>query len=97
MDAQQIQALGRQAMALHQRGQLQEAEAIYRRLIGTAPGLFPPYFLLGMLRLQAQDSAGAASLLDRAVKLQPNDPGALLHLGLALHGQKRFAESRAGF
>ncbi len=48
MDAQQIQALGRQAMALHQQGHLHEAEAIYRRLIAAAPGLFPPYFLLGI-------------------------------------------------
>ncbi len=97
MDAQQIQALGRQAMALHQQGQLQQAETIYRRLIEAAPGLFPPYFLLGMLRLQTGDSAGAAALLDRALQLQPNDPGALLHYGLALHGQKRFVESLAAY
>ena len=95
MDAQQIQALGRQAMALHQQGQLQQAEAIYRQLIAAAPGLFPPYFLLGMLRLQTGDSAGAATLLEQALKLQPGDPGALLHYGLALHGQKRFHEALA--
>jgi len=95
VDAQQIQALGRQAMALHQHGQLHEAEAIYRRLIEAAPDLFPPHFLLGMLRLQTGDSAGAATLLEQAIKLQPRDPGALLHYGLALHGQKRFEESLA--
>ncbi|MEO8301610.1 MAG: tetratricopeptide repeat protein [Rhizomicrobium sp.] len=97
MDAQQIQALGRQAMALHQQGQLQQAEAIYRQLIAVAPGLFPPYFLLGMLRLQTGDSAAAATLLEQALKLQPNDPGALLHYGLALHGQKRFAQALGAY
>ena len=95
MDAQQIQALGRQAMALHQQGQLQQAETIYRQLIQADPGLFPPYFLLGMLRLQTGDSADAATLLEQALRLQPGDPGALLHYGLALHGQKRFEESLA--
>ena len=97
MDAQQIQALGRQAMALHQQGQLDQAEAIYRRLIEAAPGLFPPYFLLGMLRLQTGDSADAAALLGRALQLQPGDPGALLHYGLALHGQKRFEDALAAY
>lgn len=93
MQPQEIQALGRQAMALHQQGHLQQAEAIYRGLIDAAPGLFPPYFLLGMLRLQTGDSAEAAALLEKALKLQPNDPGALLHYGLALHGVKRFEEA----
>jgi protein O-GlcNAc transferase len=97
VDAQQIQVLGRQAMALHQQGQLQQAEAIYRRLIEAAPSLFPPYFLLGMLRLQTGDSAGATALLDQAVQLQPNEPGALLHYGLALHGQKRFEEALTAY
>ncbi len=97
MDAQQIQALGRQAMALHQQGQLQQAEAIYRRLIEAVPGLFPAYFMLGMLRLQTGDSAGAATLLGQALQLQPSDPGALLHYGLALHGQKRFEEALAAY
>ncbi len=97
MDAQQIQALGRQAMALHQQGQLHQAETIYRQLIAAAPGLFPPYFLLGMLRLQTGDSATAATLLGQALELQPGDPGALLHYGLALHGQKRFEEALAAY
>jgi len=95
VNAQEIQEHGRQAMALHQQGRLSEAETIYRRLIDAAPGLFPPYFLLGMLRLQTGDSTTAVTLLEQALKLQPGDPNALLHYGLALHGQKRFEDAIA--
>src|ERR1700754_3914336 len=82
-------------MIAHQQGRLVEAEAIYRRLMDAVPGLFPPYLMLGMLRLQIGDSMGALPLLDQALKLKPGDPSALLHYGLALHGQKRFEEAVA--
>ncbi len=95
MDPLEIQQLGRQAMTAHSQGRLSEAEAIYRQLIDAAPDLFPPHFLLGMLRLQTGDSATAVLLLDHALKLKPGDPGALLHYGLALHGEKRFEEALA--
>ena len=80
-------------MTLHQQGRLPEAEAIYRQLIDAAPGLFPPTFMLGMLRLQTGDYATSVTLLDQALKQSPDDPGALLHYGLALHGQKRFEDA----
>jgi predicted O-linked N-acetylglucosamine transferase (SPINDLY family) len=84
-------------MTLHQQGRLPEAEAIYRQLIDAAPGLFPPYLMLGMLRLQTGDYATSITLLDQALKLKPDDPGALLHYGLALHGQKRFEEALTAY
>ncbi|HET7086254.1 MAG TPA: tetratricopeptide repeat protein [Rhizomicrobium sp.] len=92
-----LQALGRQAMALHQTGRLDEAETLYRRIIAADPNLFPALCLLGALRLERGDSADAAALIGRALALNPHDPQAQAQYGMALIGQARFADAVTAF
>jgi predicted O-linked N-acetylglucosamine transferase (SPINDLY family) len=86
--------LGRQAVALHQQGRLAEAESLYRRILDIDGRVFPALYLLGVLRLTQGDSAGALPLLARAVDVNPRDPAAWTHYGLALQGEKHFEEAR---
>ena len=46
------QPLFSQAMALHQRGQLAEAENLYRQLLAVDPRGFAPRHMLGVLLAQ---------------------------------------------
>jgi predicted O-linked N-acetylglucosamine transferase (SPINDLY family) len=86
--------LGRQAVALHRQGRLVEAEGLYRQILDIDGRVFPALYLLGVLRLTQGDSAGALPLLARAVDVNPRDPAAWTHYGLALQGEKRFEEAR---
>ena len=88
-----LHAWGRQAVALHQQGRLAEAEALYRRILAVDGRVFPPLYLLGVLRLEQGDSAEAAALLARAVAVNAGDPAAWLHYGLALRAQGPFPGS----
>ena len=92
-----LHALGRQAILLHQQGRVEEAETLYRQILGADPNVFPALYLLGMLRLQQGDSGEAVQLIGRALALNPHDPAALAHYGFALLGQNRFAEALASF
>ena len=49
----------------------------------------------GLQRLQASDCAGAAEFFRRSLALEPNDPHAQLHLGIALQGAGRHVEALA--
>jgi predicted O-linked N-acetylglucosamine transferase (SPINDLY family) len=90
---QDVHALGRQAIALHQQGRRAEAEQLYRRILAIDPRVFPALYLLGVLRLEQGDSAEAADLIGRALALNANDPAAWMHYGLALQGEARFEEA----
>ena len=47
-----IQQLLGQATALHQRGQLAEAEPLYRQVLAASPGLYQAQYLLAVLLYQ---------------------------------------------
>ena len=47
-----IQQLLGQATALHQRGQLAQAEPLYRQVLVASPGLYQAQYLLAVLLYQ---------------------------------------------
>src|SRR5579864_3963003 len=69
MESRDIHVLGRQALALHSQGRHGEAETLYRRILAIDPLVFPALYLLGVTRLEQGDSAEAAHLMERALKL----------------------------
>jgi len=77
------QALQR-AITHHREGRLAEAEALYRRILASAPDNPQVVYLLGMLANQCGRSAEAVSLLRRAVSKQPDQADYHRGLGLAL-------------
>lgn len=93
MATQDIHALGRQAIALHQQGRKAEAERLYRQILTIDPRVFPALYLLGVLRLEQGDNAEAATFIGRALALDAGDPAAWMQYGLALQGEARFGEA----
>jgi tetratricopeptide (TPR) repeat protein len=83
----------REALALHQRGQLREAEKIYTRLLKAAPDLFDALNLLGAVKMQQGQFGEAQRLFGAAVKANPRIAAAWSNLGQAQHALKRPAEA----
>lgn len=80
---QRIQALLQQAVALHQRGQLTQAQAVYQEVLRLQPANFDALHLLGVIALQTKDLPRAIELIGQAIAIQPNAPVAHSNLGNA--------------
>ncbi|MCK9685502.1 tetratricopeptide repeat protein [Scleromatobacter humisilvae] len=86
-----------QAVALHQAGRLDEAEALYRQVVAQAPGHFDATHLLGVIALQRGDLAAAETLISQALASRPKDATALNNLGTTLLRARRLDEAREQF
>jgi predicted O-linked N-acetylglucosamine transferase (SPINDLY family) len=86
-----------QAMALHQRGQLAEAEILYRRLLAAEPEAFAPRHMLGVLMAQQGRLAEAQEMIGSALKANPHDAGALVNYGNVLNLLRHHDEAVASY
>ena len=86
-----------QAVALHQAGRLDEAEALYRQVVQQVPGQFDATHLMGVIALQRGDLADAEKLIAQALVSRPRDASALNNLGTALMRARRLDEAREQF
>jgi protein O-GlcNAc transferase len=86
-----------QALSFHQRGQLTEAERLYRQLLAREPGNAAAHFLFGMVCLQQGRNDEALASLDRAIALDPGNADAFANRAIALCGLGRFPEAIRGF
>jgi len=91
------QQLYGQAMTLHQRGRLTEAEALYRRLLAREPQAFAALHMLGVLSAQQGRTAEALDLIGRAVAINPRDSNAWVNYGNVLNLSGRFEEAVASY
>lgn len=85
--------MAEQAVALHQQGQLEQAEGLYLKILELDSRLFGPRYYLGLLRLQQGRSSEACEYLDQALSIIPNDLGALMNYGMALRAAGRAEEA----
>ena len=85
------------AIALHEAGQLDQAEAAYRALLDIAPDYSAAIHLLGLISHQRGDHGGAISQIERAIAL--DSTVALYHFNRAsvLLALERPAEACVGF
>ena len=86
-----------QAMALHRKGNLAEAEAIYLQLLSTNPNNFHAQHFLGVVRYQHGRHDEALRLIGTALAKKADDAGALFHHGLVLASLKRHEHALASF
>lgn len=63
-----------QAVALHQRGKVDEAFAIYRRVLSTVPNHADALHFMGMAEHQRGNSEKALELMGRSIALVPEHP-----------------------
>jgi predicted TPR repeat methyltransferase len=85
------------AAALHQSGQLEPAEPLYRAVLAQQPDHADTLHLLGVLRYQQRDPAAAVPLIEAALKGIPGNIYARVGLGLALLKLNRFEEALEAF
>jgi len=88
-----IAQLLQQGQAHHQQGQWDLAAARYREIIDRQPRSFEALHLLGLLKLQAGDPAGAVLLLKRAAKANPAEAQTQTLIGIALQSTGETATS----
>ncbi|HEV8680570.1 MAG TPA: tetratricopeptide repeat protein [Stellaceae bacterium] len=86
-----------EAIALHQRGQLAQAEPLYRAILGRMPDHFTALHMLGVIEAQRRNFAPAVQLIGRALQLNPDSAPAHANLGIALRRLKRHEEAIASF
>jgi predicted O-linked N-acetylglucosamine transferase (SPINDLY family) len=86
-----------EAQALHQRGELAAAEALYGEVLAREPAHPKALHLLGVVALQQGRAEAAARLIARAVLGNGADASAHFDLGCALLALKRSSEAVASF
>jgi predicted O-linked N-acetylglucosamine transferase (SPINDLY family) len=85
------------ALQHHRAGRLPEAEAIYRQILAAHPDHPDAIGLLASLAAHARRHELAAQLFSRAVAVNPAVAEYHLHLGLALHESRKFAEAAEAY
>ena len=87
----------RQGVALQQAGRIDEAAALYARVLQEVPRQFDAMHLLGVIALQRGDLAAAERQIAEALAFKPNDVIALNNLGTVMLRTQRLDEARAHF
>ena len=93
----QIQARFQQAMALHQNGRLQEAQAIYRQILKSQPNHVDSLHLLGVIAYETGDYHSAVDLIGRAIAIFPDAAAFYNNRGNALLELKRLKAAVADY
>jgi tetratricopeptide (TPR) repeat protein len=83
------------AIALHQRGRLTEAEKLYRKILDSIPDHFDAQHLLGVLKHQQGKNTEALELLSAALQKRPNEAVVLSNYGAVLSELNRHDEALA--
>ncbi|MBD8530134.1 MULTISPECIES: tetratricopeptide repeat protein [unclassified Massilia] len=92
-----VTALLKEALALHQAGQLAAAAERYRAVLARAPEQFDALHLLGVVRRQQGDAQEAVRLIGQALAVNPDQATAHCNLGAALQDLGRSGEALASF
>ena len=82
-----------QAVDFHQKGDLKEAEDLYRQVISVAPNHTTALHLLGVISHQTGHNQEAVDLIRRALLINPEYAEAYANLGNALQDLEQFAEA----
>jgi predicted O-linked N-acetylglucosamine transferase (SPINDLY family) len=85
------------AIALHQQGQLGQAESIYRQLLGIDPTNADALHLLGVIAHQTGNHQIAVDLISQAIEINHTDESFYLNLGNALKSLTNFDAAVASY
>lgn len=84
-----------QAVALHQQGLLEPAQALYRQVLELDPAQFDALHLLGVIARQSGDAQTAIALISQAIAVDASQAKAHCNLGVALLDAGRADEALA--
>jgi len=85
------------AIALHQKGQLGQAEAIYIQLLGIDPTNADALHLLGVIAHQTGNHKSAIDMIGNAIEINPNVASYYCNRGNALKELKQFDAAVASY
>lgn len=86
-----------QALALHQAGELIEAEQLYRKILQIQPDNYDCQHLLGIIHYQRGEHVQAVRLFDKVLKHNPKFSSAHNNRGNALKEMNHFDEALASY
>jgi tetratricopeptide (TPR) repeat protein len=86
-----------QGIALHQKGQLAQAQMIYRQVLATHPRHFDALHLLGVIAAQTRKPQQALALFEQAIAINPRSAVAHGNRGLALQAVGRWDDALASY
>ena len=92
-----VQASFSKALALHQQGELSQAQILYADILTTHPTHADALHFLGLIAIQTQNPLKAVELIDKAIAITPDSAAAYANRGLALHALKRLAAAVASY
>lgn len=95
--AEEIQELSRKAVVLHQRGELAEAEQVYRKILTMDPLHSDSLHLLGVLAHQVGRDDVAIALIQQAIAIDKNQASYHSNLGTALHALGNLSEAAVSY
>ena len=85
------------ALALHERGMLDNAARLYRAVLAQDPHHFHALHLLGSLRIQQHRAERGAALIRKALRENPQSAEAHNNLGVALETLRRHEAALASY
>lgn len=92
-----IQAMLEQALALHQGGQLAQAQALYDRILESQAQHFDALHLSGLIALQNRNPARAVELIDHALAVNAGHADAHANRGHALRKLGKFESALVSY
>jgi tetratricopeptide (TPR) repeat protein len=84
-----------QALDFHRQGKLPQAERLYSDVLAMRPDYFEALHMLGLLKLQSGDPAGALRLMTAALQARPKSPEVLINYSIVLDALGRREEALA--
>jgi predicted O-linked N-acetylglucosamine transferase (SPINDLY family) len=86
-----------QALAFHREGRLVEARALYEDILKAQPDHFDSLHLLGVIALQTKQPQLSVDLIEKAIKLCPNNAAFYSNRGNALQDLKKLDAAVASY
>lgn len=93
VSSDQVGKVFQKATDFYLRGRLREAEPLYREILKNVPDHFDALHLLGVIEAQKKNSAAAVELMNKALRVNPQDAAAHSNLANVLLILKRFEEA----
>jgi Flp pilus assembly protein TadD len=92
-----VAGLFARATAHHQKGEIENARALYQQILAREPKHAESLHFLGMLRFQAGDFSVALPLVEKSIVLNPRNGAFRTNLGIVLAAMGRLSEAIAAY
>jgi len=92
-----MSSLLEEAIFLHKKGQLKEAENLYKSILKSSSSNFEVIHLLGIIKIQLKQFEDAIVWLNKAISINPNNHSAFNNLGVCYKELKKYPEALNNF